>query len=375
MYRNDNRTVITLDAGGTNFVFSAMRGYDFIVPPITYPSNSHDLALCLETMLKGFREVMSKLDEKPVAVSFAFPGPADYRRGIIGGFLPNFPSFRDGVALGPYLERELRLPVYINNDGDLFTLGEAMGGVLPEINRKVRDLGGNAQFANLLGYTFGTGFGIGSVINGDLNLGNNCCIETFCLPGKGMPGVIAEEGVAIRAIKREYARLTGVKETSLEPYDIFKIAEGQREGDADAAKEAFAIFGREAGNSIAIAVSLTDSLVVLGGGLCGASKYFMPALLDEMRSTLVTIDGQQVPRVQMRVFDLDNELEFAKFVVGDARPLKIFGSDEEVIYNPMKRTGVIPSKLGASKAISIGAYTFALRKIDAEGAKTAASAV
>lgn len=366
MYRNDNRTVITLDAGGTNFVFSAMRGYDFIVPPITYPSNSHDLALCLETMLKGFREVMSKLDEKPVAVSFAFPGPADYRRGIIGGFLPNFPSFRDGVALGPYLERELRLPVYINNDGDLFTLGEAMGGVLPEINRKVRDLGGNAQFSNLLGYTFGTGFGIGSVINGDLNLGNNCCIETFCLPAKGMPGVIAEEGVAIRAIKREYARLTGVKETSLEPYDIFKIAEGHREGDADAAKEAFAIFGREAGNSIAIAVSLTDSLVVLGGGLCGASKYFMPALLDEMRSTLVTIDGQQVPRVQMRVFDLDNELEFAKFVVGDARPLKIFGSDEEVIYNPMKRTGVILSKLGASKAISIGAYTFALRKIDAE---------
>ncbi|MCM1297846.1 MAG: ROK family protein, partial [Muribaculaceae bacterium] len=40
MYRNDSRTVITLDAGGTNFVFSAMRGYDFIVDPITYPSNA-----------------------------------------------------------------------------------------------------------------------------------------------------------------------------------------------------------------------------------------------------------------------------------------------------------------------------------------------
>ena len=204
MYRNDNRIVITLDAGGTNFVFSAMRGYDFIIEPITYPSNAQDLDLCLQTMLRGFREVIAKLNEKPVAVSFAFPGPADYRRGIIGGYLPNFPS----------LERELNLPVYINNDGDLFALGEAKGGMLPEINHRVKELGGKQTYTNLLGYTFGTGFGIGSVINGQLNQGNNCCIETFCLPNKRMPGIIAEEGVAIRAIKREYARLSGTTDPS-----------------------------------------------------------------------------------------------------------------------------------------------------------------
>ena len=84
MYRNDNRIEITPAAGGTNFVFSAMRGYDFIIEPITYPSNAQDLDLCLQTMLRGFREVIAKLNEKPVAVSFAFPGPADYRGGIIG---------------------------------------------------------------------------------------------------------------------------------------------------------------------------------------------------------------------------------------------------------------------------------------------------
>lgn len=366
MYRNDNRTVITLDAGGTNFVFSAMRGYDFIIDPITYPSNAQNLDLCLQTMLQGFREVISKLDEKPVAISFAFPGPADYRRGIIGGYLPNFPSFRDGVALGPFLERELKLPVYINNDGDLFALGEAKGGILPEINRRVNELGGTQTYNNLLGYTFGTGLGVGSVINGQLNQGNNCCIETFCLPSKLIPGTIAEDSAAIRSIKREYARLSDTSDASLQPYDIFKIAEGEKEGNAEAAREAFALFGREAGNAMAIAVSLTDSLIVIGGGLTGAAKYIMPSLLDEMRSTLKTIDGQDVPRVQMRVFNLDDELEFAKFVVGDSRPLKIYGSDEVVTYNPMKRTGIAMSKLGASKAISIGAYTFALSAIDAE---------
>jgi len=38
MYHFDNRIVITLDAGGTNLVFGAMRGCEFIVDPVTIPS-------------------------------------------------------------------------------------------------------------------------------------------------------------------------------------------------------------------------------------------------------------------------------------------------------------------------------------------------
>lgn len=364
MYKNDNRTVITLDAGGTNLVFSAMRGYEFIVDPITLPSCSDDLDRCLGTMVKGFRQVIEQLDEKPVAISFAFPGPADYRNGIIGGYLPNFPSFRDGVALGPFLSKTFGLPVFINNDGDLFAFGEATGGILPEINRRIKELGGTRVYTNLLGYTFGTGLGIGSVINGRLNLGNNSCVETFCLRNKCMPEIIAEEGASIRAIKREYASLSGDSDSSLTPYDIFLIAEGKKEGKPDAAVKAFEKFGEIAGDAFATAVTLTDSLVVVGGGLTGAAKYIMPALLREMRSTLSTMGGESVQRVQMRVFDLDDELEFAKFVVGDPHPLRVYGSDDTVTYDPMKRTGVALSKLGASKAISIGAYVYALSEID-----------
>ncbi len=366
MYKSDNRIVITLDAGGTNFVFSAMRGYDFIVEPVTYPSNSHDLDLCLSTMVKGFEEVIGKLTEKPVAISFAFPGPADYRAGIIGGYLPNFPSFRDGVALGPFLSRHFGLPVFINNDGDLFAFGEAAGGALPDLNRRIKELGGSRQYSNLLGYTFGTGLGIGSVINGELNLGNNSCVETFCLPNKRLREIIVEEGASIRAIKREYGKLTGNPEHDFTPYDIFLIAEGEKEGDAEAARKAFEMFGEIAGDAFATAVTLTDSLIVLGGGLTGAIKYIKPALLKELRSSLQTMTGETVQRVQMRVFDLDDELEFAKFVVGDSRQIPVYGSDETVTYDPMKRTGIVVSKLGASKAISIGAYVYALSSIDKE---------
>ena len=90
---------------------------------------------------KGSRPSSTVCPEKPVAISFAFPGPADYPNGIIGGYLPNFPSFREGVALGPFLEAKFGIPVYINNDGDLFAYGEALGGALPEVNARLEALG------------------------------------------------------------------------------------------------------------------------------------------------------------------------------------------------------------------------------------------
>ena len=43
MYTFDNRVVITLDAGGTNLVFGAMQANQFIVDPITLPSNASSL--------------------------------------------------------------------------------------------------------------------------------------------------------------------------------------------------------------------------------------------------------------------------------------------------------------------------------------------
>ena len=325
-YTNDPRVVLTLDAGGTNMVFSAMKGGKFIVDPITLPSNAADLDLCLGTMVTGFRTVVWKLkedNEQPSAISFAFPGPADYPNGIIGGYLPNFPSFRDGVALGPYLSNEFGVPVYINNDGDLYAYGEALGGLLPEINEKLELAGSSKRYRNLIGYTFGTGLGIGTVINGELNRGDNSCVETFCLPHSDNHDIIVEDGASIRAVKRVYRQLSG-DESTLEPKDIFDIAEGTR----------------------------------------AAKKYIMPSLLEELRSKMHTLAGEELNRVQMKVYDLDNDAEFEEFAKGDQRKLKVYGSDREVVYDPQKRIGVAISKLGASKAISLGAYAFALNQLD-----------
>lgn len=365
MYKFDKRIVITLDAGGTNLVFGAMQANKFIIDPITLPSRAQDLDLCLATMVEGFQRIISQLDKKTVAISFAFPGPADYPNGIIGGYLPNFPSFRDGVALGPFLSDTFGVPVFINNDGDLFAYGEAIGGALPEVNARLAEAGSSKRYHNLLGYTFGTGLGIGMVVGDKLNRGDNSCVETFCLRHKKQKDVFAEEGAAIRAIKRVYGELSGNADHGLEPKEICEIADGKREGNREAALKAFAEFGEIAGDAIATGVTLVDGLIVLGGGLTGARKYFMPALLGEMRGKLKSLKGEELNRVQMKVFDLDNEDEFQAFAKGEERQIKVYGSDRTVAYDPMKRVGIIMSKLGASKAISIGAYSFALSQIDA----------
>lgn len=70
MYENDKRIVLTLDAGGTNFVFSAIRGNIQIVSPVCMPSCSDNLDRCLATLVAGFDAVIKSLDTPPVAISY-----------------------------------------------------------------------------------------------------------------------------------------------------------------------------------------------------------------------------------------------------------------------------------------------------------------
>ncbi len=364
-FKNDERIVLTLDAGGTNFVFSAVQANEDVIEPLTLPSNAHDLALCLETIKKGFHHVHAAAPKPPVAISFAFPGPADYPNGVIGD-LVNLPSFRGGIALGPMLQQEFDLPVFINNDGDLFAYGEAISGFLPRVNELLEQAGSPKRYKNLLGLTFGTGFGAGIVSDGELFLGDNsAAAEIWAMRNKMQPHLTAEESVSIRGVQKAYARRIQASDwKTLTPKDIFDIAQGQKQGDQQAAIAAFAEFGEAAGDAIANASILIDGLVVIGGGLAGAQQFFMPHIVNEMNRPFSTKDNGDLPRMESRAYNLEDDSERAAFMHGAPKTIKVPGSEKTVAYDPMKRIGVGLSKLGASRAISIGAYAFALHELD-----------
>lgn len=363
MYREDKRVVVTLDAGGTNFVFGAMRGCEFITEPVVCPSRAHELEGCLASLIEGFRSVIARLDEPPVAISFAFPGPADYPRGIIGGNLPNFPAFREGVALGPLLEERFGIPVFINNDGNLFAYGEAMAGALPRVNDLLARAGSQKRYRNLLGVTLGTGFGCGVVVGGELLMGDNASGgDIWCFRNRSHPACIVEESVSIRAVKRVYAELSG-DGRELSPKEIFEIAKSLRPGDSGAAQESFAEMGRCAGDALAMAATLVDGLIVVGGGLAGAAEFILPTLVAEMNPPLGMMDGTRFCRMQAEVLNLEDADSLGRFLSPSSVLLKVYGSDKTVTYDAKKRIGVTVSRMGADKAISTGAYVYALDHI------------
>ena len=364
-YRSDKRIVMTLDAGGTNFVFTAFRGNEQILDEITLASHADNLDRCLSTAVQGFEAVKKKLPAPPAAISFAFPGPADYPQGIIGD-LPNLPAFRGGVALGPFLQDKFGLPVFINNDGDLYAYGEAIAGFLPYINGLLERAGSAKRFKNLLGLTLGTGFGAGIVRDGKLFIGDNSIAgEIWLLRNKLIPQTNIEESASIRAVRRVYSREAGLaSEEAPTPKDIYEIGTGKKAGNSAAAAKAFQELGEAVGDAIANAITLIDGLVVIGGGLAGAADIFLPSIVNEMNSTFTKPDGSPLHRLVAKVYNLEDKPALEKFLRGSTKEIEVYGTMKKIKYDPEMRIGVGISKIGTSKAIALGAYAFALQSLD-----------
>ncbi len=361
----DKRIVMTLDAGGTNFVFSAIQGNQQIIQEIILPSYADNLDKCLATIVEGFNKVKEELQNPPVAISFAFPGPADYPNGIIGD-LPNLPAFRGGVALGPMLEDKFHLPVLINNDGDLYAYGEAIAGYLPYLNDLLEKVESPKRYKNLLGLTLGTGFGAGIVRDGNLFIGDNSIAgEIWLLRDKLNPETHIEEHASIRGVRKVYAREANIKfENSPSPKEIYQICLDQKVGDKKAALRAFQQMAEAAGDAISNAITLIDGIVVIGGGLSGASDIFLPYIINEMNSNYTKPEGTRFPRLLANVYNLENKDELNRFLLGSTKEISVYGTDKTIKYDSEMRIGVGISKIGTSKAISIGAYAFALNFLD-----------
>jgi glucokinase len=363
---HDPRIVMTLDAGGTNLKFTAIRGNQLLFEPIYIPSEADQLDRCLANIVRGFTQVKAHCPQPPAAISFAFPGPADYPAGIIDN-ISNLPAFRGGVALGPMLEDRFDVPVFINNDGDLFVYGEAIAGFLPYVNDLLEKADSPKRYKNLFGVTLGTGFGGGIVRGGELLEGDNSASgEAWLLRNKLDPSINAEEGACIRAVRRVYAQVAGLPpDEAPQPKTIYEIGVGRAAGHRAAAVEAFRRLGEVAGDAIAQALTLIDGLVVIGGGISAAAGLFLPSLVDAMNDAYVK-GGQRLRRLIPLALNIEDPAQRELFLKGRTRTLVVPGGTRTVRHDPLQRTAVGLSRLGTSEAVAIGAYAFALRKLESQ---------
>jgi glucokinase len=256
-----------------------------------------------------------------------------------------------------------KIPVYINNDGDLFAYGEAIGGFLPWVNMQLQKAGSPRRFNNLFGITLGTGFGAGIVRKGELFTGDNSNAgEIWLMRSKTNPTCFAEEGISIRAILRIYRKHSQNGTAILSPKDIFEIAMGSQPGDRKAALLAFAEMAENIADALANAITLVDGLIVIGGGLSGAYALLSDVLLREMNGTIETTEGKKTPRLVQQVFNAEDENQLKEFLAGAKKEIIVPRTGKPMLYDPFKRTAMGISKLGTSKAVSLGAYAFALHE-------------
>ena len=122
-----------------------------------------------------------------------------------------------------------------------------------------------------------------------------------------------------------------------------------------------------AGDAIAHALTLIDGLVVIGGGIAGAHRLFLPALVAEMNAEYTAPNRERFRRLIPRAFDLEDPEQLSTFLKGEARELKVPGSARTVRFDGLQRVGVGISRLGTSEASAIGAYAFALGRLDRRG--------
>ena len=231
-------------------------------------------AVCMEIV-----EAIGVLDPdgRASVVGIGLPGPMDAEARIARVCI-NLPGWEE-VPLAAWLEPRLNRRVTLANDGNCALVGEAWKGAAN-------------GFDDVVLLTLGTGVGGGVMLSGELFTGHHGAAAE--------PGLITlfPEGPACNSGNRgsleQFASITGLQRLGAD--DPAALAAAASRGDQDA----LAIwdrYGELLGTGISSLVYLfTPQLVLLGGGLAGASAHFLPAVRREVMSRVQAIsrEGLQI---------------------------------------------------------------------------------
>jgi len=280
--------VIGMDLGGTKILAAVVDADGRIVAEAkvkTRPEKGPDTVI--ERMAQAAQEAVRrlKLDWDAIrGVGVGAPGPVDPDAGVVH-YMPNLPSWEE-VPLASRLGTSLGVPVFIENDVNLGTLGEYM-------------LGAGQGTKDMVGIFVGTGIGGGLIIDGKLHsgyrhaaaeIGHMILLADGPVCGCGKRGC-AEALASRTAIERDIWLGINVGRNSLipkltggDPEQLTSgvLAQAMREGDP-LVSEVMTRAQWYLGLLTASIVNLVDpEMIVFGGGLIEALG---DAFLDPIRVT------------------------------------------------------------------------------------------
>ncbi|MBT1446243.1 ROK family protein [Shewanella sp. JM162201] len=235
-------SIVCLDLGGTKLAIGRVTGAQVDgVTRLAVPQQAD-----YDTLLQFLQQALeSVLCESDTGIALGVPGTVSLQSGQLLEVL-NLPAL-NGRALALALTARFRLPVSINNDANLFALGESV-------------LGGGKD---LLGITLGTGVGAGVVFDGRLYSGKHC--------SAGEIGSFQY----LDGIMEHYCSGQFFWRAGLRGEEAYALALA---GDA-AALALFERFGEHLGELMVQALLAYDPAdIVLGGSVSQAFELFAPAM-------------------------------------------------------------------------------------------------
>ena len=152
-------TAVGIDFGGTSVKISSLSNLlsdQREEPKILLTSDFKTVDSLTSEMVKTVNQFMK--EDEVVAVGCGVPGLVDFDNGHIH-MLTNVPGWND-VALKDILEKELNIPIFVDNDANCMAYAEYRYGAA-------------RGCSNVVALTLGTGIGGGLIIDGKLYRGSN----------------------------------------------------------------------------------------------------------------------------------------------------------------------------------------------------------
>ncbi|MEA5442274.1 ROK family protein [Cyanobium gracile] len=270
--------LIGIDLGGTAIKLARCdpQGTLLAEAEVPTPQPAMPGAVCV-----ALAEAVEAIDPDHLAsrVGIGLPGPCD-AAGRVARISINLPLWRD-VPLAAWLEAELGRRVILGNDANGALLGEAWKGAARGVD-------------NVLLLTLGTGVGGAVLLGGQLFTGHGGAAAEPGLIGVDPDGPECRSGN--RGSLEQFCSIGGL--ARLSPLDPMELCRRADAGDSEALA-AWQAYGRWLGVGLSsLLYVLTPELVLIGGGLSGASHHFLPAVWREVEQRVLAVsrEGLEIRR-------------------------------------------------------------------------------
>lgn len=281
--------LLGIDWGGTYIKAGIVDFTGKVLEKIVYSSGKLKEKQAFIQEVKSLQNSFSKYRIK--AIGIGAPGMINVCRGSIY-YLPNIPGWNN-YPIKDILTKKLKVPVFIDNDANIFALAEVR-------------MGAGKGKSRAIFLTLGTGLGGSVVLNGKILEGKTSASELGHVPisidgkkcGCGGRGCI-ETFTGANYLLERYRKL---KKNKAAPKEVKEIFYKAKEGDKDAIlvwKEFSIHLGKFLSGMINI---FNPEVIILGGGVSGALSFFKPYLWKTIKNQAMwpQLEGLKIVKAKLK---------------------------------------------------------------------------